>query len=155
MRYLLLIASHLSVAVLGFLAGIFALPILMAPEAPQSEAVASVQAKAAYTGEFRRDLQDSDFLHWGEGMVSVGPDFVALMGRLAPGPAYRLYLSPEFVETEASFKTLKPRMLEVGPVDTFENFIVPLPEGVDLENYNTIIIWCESFSQFITAAKYR
>ncbi len=155
MRYLLLIASHLSVAVLGFLAGIFALPILMAPEAPQSEAVASVQAKAAYTGEFRRDLQDSDFLHWGEGMVSVGPEFVALMGRLAPGPAYRLYLSPEFVETETSFKTLKPRMLEVGPVDTFENFIVPLPEGVDLENYNTVIIWCESFSQFITAAKYR
>jgi hypothetical protein len=24
-----------------------------------------------------------------------------------------------------------------------------------LENYNTVIVWCESFGEFITAAKYR
>lgn len=110
---------------------------------------------AAYTGQFRRDLKDSDALHWGEGTVSIGREHVTLMGRLAPGPDYKLYLSPEFVETEADFKRLKPRMLRVGDVKTFDNFLVPMPPGVDLDRYDTVIVWCETFSEFITAARYR
>jgi hypothetical protein len=39
-------------------------------------------------------------------------------------------------------------------VRTFENFIVPVPVSVDVTNYSTVVIWCESFSQFITAAQY-
>jgi hypothetical protein len=77
------------------------------------------------------------------------------MGKLAPGPDYKLYLSPEFVETEADFARLKPQMLRVGKVKTFDNFLVPLPPGVDVTRYTTVIVWCESFGQFITAAKYR
>jgi hypothetical protein len=104
---------------------------------------------------FRRDLQDSDALHWGEGTVTVGRDAITLEGRIAPGPDYRLYLSPEFVETEADFNRLKPAMSLAGDVKTFENFIVALPDSIDPAAYNTVIIWCESFGQFITAARYR
>jgi hypothetical protein len=32
---------------------------------------------------------------------------------------------------------------------------VPVPDGVDPRRYTTVIVWCESFSQFITAEKYR
>jgi hypothetical protein len=46
-------------------------------------------------------------------------------------------------------------MVRVGDVKTFDAFVVPLPETVDLTQYNTVIVWCESFSQFITAARYR
>lgn len=46
-------------------------------------------------------------------------------------------------------------MVRVGDVKTFKNFLVDVPEAVDVEGYNTVIIWCESFSQFITAAKYK
>jgi len=77
------------------------------------------------------------------------------MGTLAPGPDYKLYLSPEFVETEADFMRLKPSMARVGDVRTFENFVVPVPESIDVARYDTVVVWCESFSQFITAAKYR
>lgn len=154
-RSLLLVLSHLGFAGLGFVVGIYALPILMAPEAPSNEAVSVLEESAAYSGEFRRDLTDSDFLHWGEGTVHLSPEAIVFKGELAPGPAYRLYLSPEFVETESAFETLKPQMLRVGEVNTFENFVVELPEGVDLSQFNTVIIWCESFGQFITAAKYR
>lgn len=63
--------------------------------------------------------------------MSIGPDAISLMGRLAPGPDYQLYLSPTFVETEADFARLKDRMVHVGPVKTFDNFIVPLPAGID------------------------
>jgi hypothetical protein len=86
--------------------------------------------------------------------VSIGRDAIALEGAVAPGPDYVLYLSPEFVETEADFLRLKPRMTAVGSVKTFENFVVPIPETVDPGRFNTVIVWCESFNQFITAATY-
>lgn len=152
---LIWLVTHLLVGAGGFAAGIYTLPILTAPPAPDAKAVASSQAKASFSGMFRRDLKGSDRLHWGEGSVGVGPEAVTLMGKLAPGPDYRLYLSPEFVETEADFLRLKEQMVQVGSVETFDNFIVPLPAGVDPARYTSVIVWCESFGQFITAARYR
>ena len=46
-------------------------------------------------------------------------------------------------------------MALVGDVKTFENFIVDVPRSVEVEAFNTVIIWCEAFNQFITAAQYR
>ena len=155
MKTLLLVVSHALTLALGFALGVYFLPILIAPDAPSAAAV-TAQAKAAeFTGRFRRDLKDSDALHWGEGTVSVGARSIALEGRLAPGPDYKLYLSPQFVETEDEFHRLKPTMVRVGDVKTFENFIVPVGEGIDPARYTTVVVWCERFSQFITAAKYR
>jgi hypothetical protein len=143
------------VALTGFAAGIYFLPILTAPTAPSTGDLAAATTKANFTGQFRRNLRDSDALHWGEGTVSVGSEFISLRGRLAPGPDYKLYLSPEFVETEADFVRLRSQMTRVGDVKTFENFLVPVPAGVDPSRFSTVIVWCESFSQFITSAKYR
>ena len=154
-KLLVLLASHTAVLGIGFGLGIYALPILIAPAAPSSQQASAAAGQDAFSGQFRRDLKDSDLLHWGEGTVAVGRRNIALMGRLAPGPDYKLYLSPEFVETEADFMRLKPRMARVGDVRTFENFVVPVPEAIDVARYDTVIVWCESFSQFITAAKYR
>lgn len=154
-RILALAVSHAAVAAVGFAGGIYALPILVAPAAPSAQEVGAVAAKASFTGEFRRDLKDSDMLHWGEGVLSVAPDAISLAGRLAPGPDYKLYLAPEFVETEADFRRLKAAMVRVGDVRTFENFVVPVPPTVDVAQYRAVIVWCESFDQFITAARYR
>lgn len=154
-RSILLVFSHGAALVLGFALGVYLLPILIAPAAPSAEAVQAEARLATYRGEFRRGLKDSDALHWGEGRVTVGPRNIALEGRIAPGPDYKLYLSPSFVETEADFQRLKPQMLRVGDVKTFQNFIVPLPPGADPARYDTVIVWCETFSEFITAAKYR
>ena len=155
MKKLILAATHLVVLAIGFALGVYTLPILIAPPAPSAAEVAAQAESAAYKGEFRRDLKDSDALHWGEGIVSVSRTSIALAGELAPGPDYKLYLSPEFVETEADFERLKPRMVRVGDVKTFKNFLVPVPATIDPAGYNTVIVWCESFSQFITAAKYK
>jgi hypothetical protein len=155
MKIVLLIVSHVLALAIGFAGGIYVLPLLTAPAAPAVAEVQAVAAEATFKGQFRRDLKDSDALHWGEGTVSVGPRAVALAGRVAPGPDYKLYLSPEFVETEAEFARLKPAMVRVGDVKTFENFVVPVPAGVDPARYTTVIVWCEAFGQFITAARYR
>lgn len=151
----LLIATHSAVGVLGFGIGVYVLPILTAPPAPSIEDINAISSQTKYTTQFRRDLEDSDALHWGEGTVSVGSKYIAFMGKLAPGPDYKLYLSPEFVETEADFNRLKTSMVRVGDVNTFDNFIVDLPPGIDPSNFNSVIVWCESFGQFITSGKYR
>ena len=152
---LFLVFSHALVAAVGFALGIYLLPILTAPAAPSAAEVAAQATPAAYTAQFRRELKDSDLLHWGEGTVSIGPKAIAFTGKLAPGPDYKLYLSHEFVETRADFIRLKERMVRVGDVRTFENFIVPVPESIDPARYTTVIVWCEAFGQFITAARYR
>ncbi|HEY5632609.1 MAG TPA: DM13 domain-containing protein [Burkholderiaceae bacterium] len=155
MKKLLLLLTHLVALAAGFALGIYALPILVAPPAPSAQEVSKLASEAAFKGRFRRDLKDSDALHWGEGEVSVGAKAIALAGEIAPGPDYKLYLSPRFVETEEDFKRLRPEMVRVGEVKTFSNFVVPVPSSVDVERFDTVVIWCESFSQFITAAKYR
>lgn len=147
--------THTVAMAIGFVAGIYALPILIAPKAPTADDVAAQSGGAQFTGQFRRDLKDSDLLHWGEGTVSISRRSIVLMGRIAPGPDYKLYLSPEFVETEADFQRLKSQMVRVGDVKTFDNFIVPVPESIDPATYTAVIVWCETFNQFITAAKYR
>lgn len=76
-------------------------------------------------------------------------------GEPAPRPDYKLYLSREFVESEDGFVRLKSGMAVIGDVKTFKNFVVAVPQGVDVGSHNTVIIWCEAFSQFIAAAKYR
>lgn len=151
----LLVMTHIVVLGIGFVLGIYALPILIAPDSPSGADIQRVMSGAAYSGEFRRDLRGSDFLHWGEGKVAVGPNAVALMGSLAPGPDYRLYLAPEFVEDEEGFRRVKASSVDIGAVRTFENFVVPIPDTVNPAEYNTVVVWCEAFSQFISAAQYR
>lgn len=154
-RFLILASTHLVALAAGVALGIYLLPILAAPPAPSVAEVQAASAAASFRGAFKRELKGSDALHWGEGALAVGPASISLMGRVAPGPAYKLYLVPEFVETPADFKRLKGASMEVADVKTFENFIVPLPRGTDLTRYTTVVIWCEAFSQFITSAKYR
>ncbi len=153
--FLILAVTHALTLALGFALGVYFLPILVAPKAPSLSEVKSLAGAAEFTAEFRRNLRGSDLLHWGEGKVSVGKTAVSLAGRLAPGPDYKLYFSPEYVETKEDFLRVKDRSVRVGDVKTFENFVVRVPEGVDPARYDTAVVWCETFSMFISAAKYR
>ncbi|MGI9326997.1 MAG: DM13 domain-containing protein, partial [Pseudomonadales bacterium] len=155
LKILLLGATHLLAGAVGFALGIYLLPIWTAPANPGIEAVRTTADAAKFTAEFRRDLADSDALHWGEGTLFLGPNNIAFEGSLAPGPDYRLYLSPKFVETEAAFNALKSEMVEVGRVRTFDNFMVSVPDSVDPAEFSAAIVWCEAFGQFITAAAYQ
>jgi hypothetical protein len=155
MKVLVLAATHALAIAAGFAAGVYFLPILIAPPAPSAADVKAASGAAQYTAEFRRDLKGSDLLHWGEGKVSISAKAVALSGRVAPGPDYKLYLSPEFVDTREGFLRVKAQSLRAGDIKTFENFIVQLPDAVDLGRFNTVVVWCETFSMFISAARYR
>ena len=154
-RTLRTIITHAFALALGFALGVYLLPILIEPEGPSDAEIVASSQQAMYSARFRRDLEGSDFLHWGDGQLSITERRVSFMGRLAPGPDYRLYLTPEFVQTGEAFEAIKARSVQVGPIKTFDNFIVDIPAGINPADYRGALVWCESFSMFITAAGYR
>ncbi|WP_028115733.1 DM13 domain-containing protein [Ferrimonas senticii] len=153
MRALGLWLSHIAVGVVGLVGGMYLLPILTAPEAPSGTAVQQVVSNSDYQASFARDRIDSDFLHWGEGTLSISGEQIAFRGQLAAGPDYHLYLSPRYVETETEFAELKAQMVDVGLVKSFDGFVLPLPPGIEVGNYAAAIVWCESFGEFITSGR--
>ena len=100
-----LIFSHTFFGTVGFVLGIYALPILTAPPAPTTASINAMSANPQYTTKFIRELKDSDFLHWGEGTVWLNKNSVTFIGELAAGPDYKLYLSPTWCESFGEFIT--------------------------------------------------
>lgn len=154
-RIILLAFTHAVALGIGFGLGIYLLPILTAESAPAPEVLQAEADKAEYTAQLTRDLRGSDGLHWGEGTISVSAESISHQGELAPGPDYMVYLTRTFVEHEDEFEPIKADAVRIGAVKSFDGFLLDVPEGVDIEDYTTVVIWCETFGEFITAAQYR
>ncbi|HGM6731170.1 TPA: DM13 domain-containing protein [Stenotrophomonas maltophilia] len=154
-RVLVLAATHLLTLGLGFGLGVYLLPILIAPDDPPAAQVQDAMGKAAYHTTFRRDLKGSDSVHWAEGKVSVSPTQVAFDGKMGPGPDYKVYLVHGFVDNKADFLKVKAQSQHIGEVKTFSRFLVDVPDDVNVDDYTTVVVWCERFSQFISAGQYR
>jgi hypothetical protein len=154
-KIVLLISSYIIVFVLGLGLGIYLLPILTSPKSVNIDKIIKLEKNTLYKTVFVRDLKGSDLFHWGEADVSVSKNEIIVNGSIAPGPDYKLYLTKEFAEQEEEFLSIKDKSRYVAEVKTFKNFVITVPEDIDINDYNTIVIWCESFSEFITAAKYK
>ena len=154
-RVIVFLVSHGITMAIGFALGVYMLPILIAHNAPSDVEVARVADKAIFTTQFNRDLPGSDFLHWGEGELSISARRVSFSGELAPGPDYRLYLTPRLVLTEEEFLAVKEQAAYVGEIRSFDNFILEVPENVNPAAFKAVVIWCETFGEFITAASYQ
>lgn len=156
MKKLVLTATHVGAVLVGFALGIYFLPILIAPETPDIAAVEAAQTSGPrFEARFDRDREDSDAFHWGEGVIKVFDDTIVFEGEMAPGPDYRLYLTSTYVETEDAFWQIKDQSTQVGSIKTFDGFVLENVEGLETADYNSVVVWCERFSQFITSAKLR
>ncbi len=155
LRWIFLSGTHLAMLGIGFALGVYLLPILTAPPSLDKGMLTQTAKSALYKTEFKRDLKGSDFLHWGEGKVSLTDKKIVHEGKLAPGPDYKVYLSKTFVEDEAEFMKIKSEAKQIGDVKTFDGFLVTIPEEINVADYSTVIVWCEAFGEFITAAKYK
>ena len=154
-RVIVFLISHGLAMAGGVALGIYLLPILIAPDAPSDTEVASVSDKAIFTAQFKMDLPGSDFLHWGEGELSISTRRVSFTGELAPGPDYRLYLTPQLVLDEQEFLAIKDQSAYVGDIKTFDNFILNVAENINPAGFTAVVVWCETFGEFITAASYQ
>ena len=154
-RILILLATHLLTLGLGFGLGVYLLPILIAPDDPPVAQVQAAMKDATYRTTFRRDLKGSDAVHWSrrQGQRQRHP------GRLrredGTGPDYKVYLVRDFVDNKADFLKIKAQAQRIGEVKTFNRFLVEVPANVDVDDYTTVVVWCERFSQFISAGQYR
>jgi hypothetical protein len=154
-RVIVFLISHGIAMALGFALGVYLLPILIAPNAPSNAEVAGIAGKAIFTTRFKRDLPGSDFLHWGEGELSISARRISFSGELAPGPDYRLYLTPQLVLTEEEFLAVKDQAAYIGDIRNFDYFILEVPQNVNPAAFKAVVIWCETFGAFITAASYQ
>ena len=154
-KILTLLFSHSFMLFFGFGLGVYFLPILTAPKSIDISEINEIENNSLFQTEFVRDLRGSDPWHWGEAKVTISDKKITVNGSIAPGPDYKLYLLNEFVEHEDEFLPIKDMSQYIAEIKGFENFVVDVPENIDVSEYNTIIIWCESFNEFITAAKYQ
>ena len=139
----------------GFALGVYFLPILTEEKGLDSTALAQLEASAERSGTFTRDLPGSDAFHWGEGTVRASATRIWLEGRLSPGPDYRLYLTPSLATDEDSFLKIKDQSAQVGEIKAFSNFSLDVQPGIDVGSYRAVLVWCEAFGEFITAAELR
>ena len=103
------------------------LPILTAEKGLDTAAIEALSQSALRQGTFVRDLPGSDELHWGDGVIMANADQIWLNSEISPGPNYRLYLTPKYVETGAEFLQIKAESTQIGPVKAFENFCARYP----------------------------
>jgi hypothetical protein len=82
-----------------------------------------------------------------EKAVYLEPDF-----EVGPGPAFHVYLVPKAtIRTSSDLKDVK--YVDLGGLRAFKGSQrYPIPAGVDLKDYPSVIIWCEAFSVLISPA---
>ena len=154
MRKIISAGTHAGALLVGFVLGIYLLPILIEPETPNIADFKATQLSGpAFEARFERDREDSDLFHWGEGIIKMYDDTIVFEGEMAPGPDYRLYFTPEYVETEDAFWRIKEQSVQAGSIKTFDGFVIDNVSNINPSDYAAVVVWCERFSQFITSAK--
>ena len=69
MKYIVLFFSHSIILAIGFVLGIYLLPILTAPKSADIKEIEKLSSDVIYKTEFKKGQRGNDFLHWGEGRV--------------------------------------------------------------------------------------
>lgn len=152
---IVLLVSHFMFFGIGFGAGIYFLPVLTASQNATSEDVQQVKDNARYFGHFTKNQKGSNAVHWADGKLYVSNNEIAFEGSVAPGPDYKIYLTKTRADDRDSFLKIKDDALYIGDLKNFGNFQKTIPEGVNIDDYTTVQIWCERFGQFISSASYQ
>ena len=141
---------------IGVALGLFIFPYVFPPPAAAEQLAAAEHAKLVASGTFIH-ANPSDPVHYGKGRVSVyehtvflEPDF-----EVGPGPAFHVYLVPKAsIRSTSDVKDLM--FVDLGGLRAFKGSQrYPIPAGVDLKDYQSVIIWCERFGVLISPADLR
>ena len=141
---------------IGVALGLFIFPYVFPPPAAAEQLAAAEHAKLVASGTFIH-ANPSDPVHYGKGRVSVyehtvflEPDF-----EVGPGPAFHVYLVPKAsIRSSSDVKDLM--FVDLGGLRAFKGSQrYPIPAGVNLKDYQSVIIWCERFGVLISPADLR
>ena len=138
----------------GFALGIFAYPYIFLADIVAMDKVEDKAArKVVATGMFIH-ANPRDPIHYGKGKLTVYHDLVHLNSdfEVGPGPKYHVYLVPEKYVVPST-NVAKTMFVDLGRLKAFkgsQNY--PVPAGVDLRKYGSVVIWCEQFGVLISPA---
>jgi hypothetical protein len=133
--------------------GFFLFPFVFPPPPAAEQLSETERTPVVASGTFIH-ANPSDPIHWGKGKVSVyertvflEPDF-----EVGPGPAFHVYLVPKAtIRDEAAVKDAM--YVDLGGLRAFKGSQrYRIPAGVDLKNYQSVVIWCERFGVLISPA---
>jgi len=141
-------------AVAGFAGGIFVYPYLFLSDIVAADKVADRAARQVVANGRFIHANPSDPIHHGKGGVTVYRDLLHLEVdfEVGPGPKFHVYLVPER-EVTPSTEVAKTMYVDLGRLRAFkgsQNYEVP--PGVRLEQYGSVVIWCEHFGVLISPA---
>lgn len=141
----------------GFALGIFVYPYIFLSDLVAMETLSDKAGRTQVASGNFIHADPSDPIHYGRGGVRVYDDVVRLEAdfEVGPGPKFHVYLVPQKqVRTEGD---VEGRMfIDLGRLRAFkgsQNY--PVPEGVDLSRYPSVVIWCEQFGVLISPADLR
>ena len=138
---------------IGVALGLFIFPYVFPPPAAAEQLAAAEHAKLVASGTFIH-ANPSDPVHYGKGRVSVyehtvflEPDF-----EVGPGPAFHVYLVPKAsIRSTSDVKDVM--FVDLGGLRAFKGSQrYAIPAGIDLKDYQSVIIWCERFGVLISPA---
>jgi len=137
----------------GVAVGFFFYPFVFPPPPAAEQLTEADKTKPVAAGTFIH-ANPSDPVHWGKGAVSVyqravflEPDF-----QVGPGPAFHVYLVPK-ADIRTNSDLGDAMFIDLGGLRAFkgsQRYVIPA--GVELKNYQSVIIWCRQFSVLISPA---
>ena len=101
-----------------------------------------------------RQADPNDPIHKGAGKVTVHGKAVALEPdfQVVPGPDFHVLLVPK-PAIRASGDVTNTMYVDLGPLRAFKGSqLYPVPEGVDLATYPSVVIWSRTYSALISPA---
>ena len=143
----------------GVAVGFFAFPYVFPPPEAMDVLTADEKTELVANGQGTFDLDGdtaipSDPIHYGSGGVEVYERTVFLKENfeVGPGPAFHVYLVPK-EEVRQSADVSGTMFIDLGKLRAFKGSQKdPIPAGVDLKNYPSVVIWCAQFGVLISPA---
>ena len=137
----------------GVALGFFLFPYVFPPPESMDTLTEAERTVVVARGTFIH-ANPSDPIHYGKGGVTVYEDKVFLEPgfEVGPGPKFHVYLVPK--EKVRDSGDVKGTMfVDLGRLRSFKGSQkYPIPDGIGLKRYSSVVIWCEEFSVLISPA---
>jgi hypothetical protein len=140
-------------AAFGVALGFFLFPYVFPPPEAEDQLTQAESSKLLAKGEFIH-VNPNDPIHYGKGGVSVHENVVFLNEdfEVGPGPAFHVYLVPVANVRDAGQVT-GTMFVDLGGLRAFKGSQkYPIPAGVNLTKFPSVVIWCQQFSVLISPA---
>ena len=144
-------------ACVGAIGMLIAYPFIFPPPVVNEQIMDLANKEIIRSGNFIHP-DPSDPAHWGKGDVNVFQHennlevFLAKNFEVGPGPAYHVYLSSgtDIINNNDFNQAIN---FDLGKLKSFESSqVYKVPVDFDLNQVNSVVIWCKTFNQLITSA---